>query len=73
MKDLPIGIQTFENIRSKTANFIYVDKTDFVHELAVLERIFSKVCMPIGKSFIFYVNKHTMFLKHSMLVTFYFF
>ena len=34
MKNLPIGIQTFENIRSKTANFIYVDKTDFVYEIA---------------------------------------
>ena len=34
MKKLPIGIQTFENIRSKTENFIYVDKTDFVYEIA---------------------------------------
>ncbi|MEY4905608.1 MAG: hypothetical protein RLZZ292_3423 [Bacteroidota bacterium] len=32
MKDLPISIQTFQGIREE--NFIYVDKTQFVHELA---------------------------------------
>jgi hypothetical protein len=32
MKNLPIGIQTFENIRG--GNFIYVDKTNFVYDIA---------------------------------------
>ncbi len=32
MKNLPIGIQTFERIRS--GNYIYVDKTEFVYEVA---------------------------------------
>ncbi len=30
-KDLPIGIQTFEKIR--TENYLYVDKTRYVYEL----------------------------------------
>ena len=32
MKKLPIGIQTFEGLRED--NFIYVDKTEFVYEIA---------------------------------------
>ncbi len=32
MKDLPIGIQTFQGLRED--NFIYVDKTEFVYEIA---------------------------------------
>ena len=32
MRDLPIGIQTFERLR--TGDYIYVDKTAFIHEVA---------------------------------------
>jgi len=28
MKNLPIGIQTFHDIRDKKENYIYIDKTD---------------------------------------------
>ncbi|MCX8143763.1 MAG: AAA family ATPase, partial [Bacteroidia bacterium] len=31
MKKLPIGIQSFEKLR--TDNFIYVDKTEYIYEL----------------------------------------
>jgi hypothetical protein len=34
MKNLPIGIQTFENMRDKSANYVYVDKTNFVFDIA---------------------------------------
>jgi len=36
IRKLPVGIQTFERIRSE--NYIYVDKTQFVYELANLSR-----------------------------------
>ncbi|MBR1536295.1 MAG: AAA family ATPase, partial [Treponema sp.] len=36
IRKLPVGIQTFERIRSE--NYIYVDKTQFVFELANLSR-----------------------------------
>ena len=32
MKDLPIGVQTFKNIREN--NYVYVDKTALVYDLA---------------------------------------
>ena len=32
MKDLPIGVQTFKKMREN--NYVYVDKTEFVYELA---------------------------------------
>ena len=33
MKNLPIGIQTFHEIRDKEKNYIYIDKTDLAHQL----------------------------------------
>ena len=33
MKNLPIGIQTFQKIRDKKENYIYVDKTDLALNL----------------------------------------
>jgi len=33
MKKLPIGIQTFEKIRDKLENYVYVDKTKYAFEL----------------------------------------
>jgi len=33
MKNLPIGIQTFQKIRDKKENYIYIDKTDLALEL----------------------------------------
>lgn len=36
MRKLPIGIQTFEDIRRK--NYLYVDKTAFVWRIANLEK-----------------------------------
>ena len=33
MKNLPIGIQTFHEIRDKEKNYIYIDKTDLAHHL----------------------------------------
>ncbi len=33
MKTLPIGIQTFHEIREKEKNYIYIDKTDLAHQL----------------------------------------
>ncbi len=33
MKKLPIGIQTFHEIRDKEKNYIYIDKTDLAHQL----------------------------------------
>ncbi|MCA1932729.1 MAG: AAA family ATPase, partial [Calditerrivibrio sp.] len=33
MKKLPIGIQTFEDIRDKKENFVYVDKTKYAFDL----------------------------------------
>jgi len=33
MKNLPIGIQTFHEIRDKKKNYIYIDKTDLAHQL----------------------------------------
>ena len=33
MKKLPIGIQTFQDIRDKKENYIYVDKTALAHKL----------------------------------------
>lgn len=38
MKELPIGVQTFEDIVS--GNYYYVDKTGMVHQLA------NKLCVP---------------------------
>lgn len=35
MKDLPIGVQTFKKIREN--NYVYVDKTKFVYDIARLE------------------------------------
>ncbi|MFN4131935.1 MAG: AAA family ATPase [Caldimicrobium sp.] len=35
MKKLPIGIQSFEEIRDKKENYVYVDKTRFAYELIV--------------------------------------
>ena len=35
-RKLPIGIQDFEKLR--TSNFVYVDKTQFVYELAREEK-----------------------------------
>ena len=32
-KKLPIGIQTFRDIRDKSENFIYIDKTDIALDL----------------------------------------
>ena len=31
MKNLPIGIQTFHEIRDKEKNYIYIDKIDLAH------------------------------------------
>jgi len=33
MKKLPIGIQTFQKIRDKKENYIYIDKTDLALNL----------------------------------------
>jgi len=33
MKNLPIGIQTFHEIRDKERNYIYIDKTDLAYKL----------------------------------------
>jgi len=33
MKNLPIGIQTFHQIRDKEKNYIYIDKTDLAYQL----------------------------------------
>ena len=33
MKNLPIGIQTFHEIRDPKENYIYIDKTDLAHQL----------------------------------------
>jgi len=33
MKKLPIGIQTFHEIRDKEKNYIYIDKTNLAHQL----------------------------------------
>jgi hypothetical protein len=33
MKNLPIGIQTFQKIRDKEKNYIYIDKTDLALKL----------------------------------------
>ena len=33
MKNLPIGIQTFQDIRDKEKNYIYIDKTDLALNL----------------------------------------
>ena len=33
MKNLPIGIQTFHEIRDKEKDYIYIDKTDLAHQL----------------------------------------
>jgi hypothetical protein len=33
MKNLPIGIQTFHEIRDKNKNYIYIDKTNLAHQL----------------------------------------
>ncbi len=33
MKNLPIGIQTFQEIRDQEQNYIYIDKTDLVYKL----------------------------------------
>jgi len=33
MKNLPIGIQTFQKIRDKKENYIYIDKTDLALNL----------------------------------------
>ncbi len=33
MKNLPIGIQTFHEIRDSKENYIYIDKTDLAHQL----------------------------------------
>ncbi len=33
MKNLPIGIQTFHEIRDKEKNYVYIDKTDLAHQL----------------------------------------
>ncbi|MDR1135132.1 MAG: AAA family ATPase, partial [Clostridiales Family XIII bacterium] len=38
MRDMPIGIQTFEKIRG--GNYAYVDKTEYVYKLARLDTPF---------------------------------
>jgi hypothetical protein len=38
MKKLPIGIQTFEEIR--TENYLYVDKTEYIHRIATTGKVY---------------------------------
>ncbi|MCA1927853.1 MAG: AAA family ATPase, partial [Calditerrivibrio sp.] len=40
MKRLPIGIQTFEKIRDKDLNYVYVDKTRYAYDLISNEGYF---------------------------------
>ncbi len=49
---LPIGVQTFENLRSSKDNFLYVDKTDKIHEMTKLSAGYYFLSRPrrFGKS-----------------------
>jgi hypothetical protein len=38
MKKLPIGIQTFEEIR--TENYLYVDKTEYIYRIATRGKVY---------------------------------
>ncbi|MDR0609479.1 MAG: AAA family ATPase, partial [Planctomycetaceae bacterium] len=38
MKKLPIGIQTFEEIRNE--NYLYVDKTEYLYRIATMGKVY---------------------------------
>ena len=51
-RKMPIGIQTFENLRNE--NYIYVDKTELIYELANTESLtFSPALADLGKVCLF--------------------
>ncbi|GJM64481.1 ATP-binding protein [Persicobacter diffluens] len=51
-KALPIGIQTFEDLRIKEANYVYVDKTQHIHNMVALPKGYYFLSRPrrFGKS-----------------------
>ncbi|MDR3251258.1 MAG: AAA family ATPase, partial [Tannerella sp.] len=38
MKNLPIGIQSFEDMRSR--NYLYIDKTEHVHRIVTTGKVY---------------------------------
>jgi len=38
MKDLPIGVQSFEDMRSR--NFLYIDKTEHIYRIATTGKVY---------------------------------
>jgi hypothetical protein len=38
MENLPVGIQSLENLRSN--NYLYVDKTNYIHRLVTTGKIY---------------------------------
>ncbi|MDR2346071.1 MAG: AAA family ATPase, partial [Planctomycetaceae bacterium] len=38
MKKLPIGIQTFDEIREE--NYLYVDKTEYIHRIVTTGKVY---------------------------------
>ncbi|BDC99155.1 ATPase AAA [Persicobacter psychrovividus] len=51
-KALPIGIQTFEDLRTKEAEYVYVDKTQHIHQMVALPKGYYFLSRPrrFGKS-----------------------
>lgn len=55
----PIGIQSFETIISD--GYAYVDKTEYIHNLAALGKYFSLVVRAVsGSRFCFPPSRHSM-------------
>ncbi|MDR3243266.1 MAG: ATP-binding protein, partial [Elusimicrobiota bacterium] len=40
MQNLPIGIQSFEYLRTNINNYLYVDKTQFIHKMTTIGKVY---------------------------------
>ncbi|MDR3244324.1 MAG: AAA family ATPase, partial [Elusimicrobiota bacterium] len=40
MQELPIGIQSFEDLRSSNNDYLYIDKTQFIHKMITTGKVY---------------------------------
>jgi hypothetical protein len=40
MNNLPIGIQAFSDMRTNPNNYLYVDKTQFIYQMAMTDKVY---------------------------------